>query len=129
MAKIVLSDKAPDDPTLRFSLGSADPFEAPYETDDPELIGNALTHPWLVVEQDEVQEGDEPEDADDKNLIVTDRLAVNASLDQNDPVTVGDVAVTLAAQGDEEVEEVEPARVGQDPESTDEHLDFDGDNK
>lgn len=55
MAKIVLSDAAPED-VGTFSLGNAEPFEAPYETHDRDVLANARAHPWLTVEADEVEE-------------------------------------------------------------------------
>lgn len=48
MAKIVLSADAPDE-AKDFSLGN-DEISVPYETDDPVVIANARTHPWLEVE-------------------------------------------------------------------------------
>lgn len=50
MAKIVLSADAPDE-AKDFSLGNAE-ISVPYETDDPVIVANARSHPWLEVEVD-----------------------------------------------------------------------------
>lgn len=130
MANIVLSDKAPDDETLRFSLGQADGLKAPFESDDPVIIGAALVHPWLDVEVDERVDDVEsvkvfgPEDdgfsavnskANDPELVAAERerraaeegtathTAIQAGLDQGDVHFVGfddNTATTLAAVED-----------------------------
>lgn len=49
MAKIALSTEAPKDVNC-VSLANATVDEFPFETDDPAVIGNAVSHPWLEVE-------------------------------------------------------------------------------
>lgn len=134
MAKIVLSDVAPKDDTLSFSLGQESGIEVPYETDDRELLANANAHPWLEVEYDETQEAggvfidNQLSPADDHLSAVNDHsndpdavraeierrlaevedptpLAVRSGLDQNEPVSVGPVALTLAADEDDNEQE------------------------
>ncbi len=122
MAKITLSDKAPEGAKL-FSLAS-DEIEVPFETNDPEILSNAGVHPWLKVERDVetdefVQQGapvfpaDDPANslANDPEAVAAERerreiafgepTAIDAGLDQGDVEFVGDedheVAVTLAA--------------------------------
>lgn len=130
MAKIVLSDTAPNE-AKSFSLANAN-FDVPYDTTDPVVIANALAHPWLDVEFPKPFEVEgqfrepsvRPEDdalssfnsvANDPAAVKahfeslaeevdTTPLAVDAGLDQDKPVTVGEgeneVAVTLAADDD-----------------------------
>lgn len=128
MAKIVLdTDTAPSD-AKHFSLANAN-FDVPYETDDPVVLSNAEAHPWLRVEREVVLiEGTfrdnqvRPEDdplsafnsvANDPDAVRAEAerraaefegrtpLAVDAGLDQDKAVTVGEgdneVAVTLEA--------------------------------
>lgn len=122
MAQIVLSDKAPDE-AVTFSLGNAEPFEAPYETDDQSVIAGAEAHPWLTVEVDpeavdKVEAPEQhvsPEDdalsaqnsvAFDPDEVAKAReeaaeinpVAIDAGLDQDEVVeSPGGVAKTLAA--------------------------------
>jgi hypothetical protein len=51
MAKIVLAPEAPDD-LNSVSLANEVIEEFPFETDDPTVLGNATSHPWLAVEYD-----------------------------------------------------------------------------
>lgn len=127
MAKIVLSDEAPQGEAVTFSLGNAEPFQAPHETDDQVLIASAAVHPWLEVERDAEEEFavEAPEQhikpADDalsaQNSVAFDPdevakareeaaevnpVAIDAGLDQSEPVETGGVAETLAADDDEE---------------------------
>jgi hypothetical protein len=132
MAKIVLNDAAPSDDTLAFSFaGVEEAFQAPYETDNREAISNALAHPWLEVEYDaeDVVDPDEfdtrlrPEDdalsavndhSNDPDAVRAEierrraergdvtPLAVEPTLDQDEPVKEGPVAVTLAADETDE---------------------------
>jgi hypothetical protein len=124
MATIKTSDLAPKE-KIKFSLVN-DTFDltpsGTYETNDPAVLANALMHPWLVVDYGK-QAAEDPGDlhdsvpydkdvlsaatseAFDPKAIERDRrtkedlplLAVDAGLDQNEPETVGEVAVTLAA--------------------------------
>lgn len=123
MAQIVLSDIAPSD-AKHFSLANEN-FDVPYETDDSVVIGNALAHPWLdvnfpkveVVEGDDLSTSVAPADdplsgshslANDPDAVraalveanASDPVAIDAGLDQNKPVEVDGVAVTLAADED-----------------------------
>ena len=124
MATIVLSEEAPQDEPITFSLAGAEPFEAPFESDNPTLLANAEAHPWLQVEHDEadlveasafepsVDPTQDPLSAQYEGEVTKDSpavedqgtpLAVEAGLDQNESVTVGEgreVAVTLAADED-----------------------------
>lgn len=124
MAKIVLSDVAPQGEALTFSLGNAEPFEAPFETTDATILANANAHPWLIVEQDERDSIDIPHPdrlapEDDalsaQNSVANDPDAVRAALqeqdddsplaieagrDQDTPEFVGNVGITLAADDD-----------------------------
>lgn len=118
MAKIVLSDAAPKDSTLTFSLVGAEPFQAPYETDNGVVLAGAAAHPWLAIEREPVAvettddtrrldpeadpfsssytgdpiftpQGDDPAEVTP--------VAINAALDQTKSVEEGGVAETLAA--------------------------------
>lgn len=127
MAKIVLSEEAPQGEAVTFSLGNAEPFEAPFESDDPVLLAGAEAHPWLTVERDaeDVNKVEAPEqhvrpeddsqsavnsvafDAEavakareDAAAVADNRLAVDSALDQDEPVETGGVAETLAADDD-----------------------------
>lgn len=57
MAKIVHSEAAPSEAVhysfagVEFDLGGR---KKAFETDDPNIIGNAEAHPWLTVERDVV---------------------------------------------------------------------------
>jgi hypothetical protein len=126
MAKIVLSDDAPQD-AKKFSLANAE-IEVPYETDDSQILGDAGAHPWLDVEyaavdvvggvhftpldpKDDVLSSvnsiannpDEARKANEaRNLEVLNRTALDAGLDQGKVVEVkaGDVTIaeTVAAE-------------------------------
>lgn len=127
MPRIVPSEAHPDH-TVRHALGSAEPFElgpgGVYETDDREAIGNALPHPWLDVEYDEVEviqggyrdrhvprEEDvlvaensvafDPQEIEkvesEKRETDVERLAVESGLDQGEEHEVAGIATTLAA--------------------------------
>lgn len=127
MAKIVLSEEAPQGEAVKFSLGNAEPFEAPFETDNQSLLASAEVHPWLTVERDpeEVNKVEAPEqhvspERDSQSVVnsvafdaeavakareeaaeaAENRLAVESSLDQDTPAEVGNVGVTLAADDD-----------------------------
>lgn len=134
MGKIRASDKAPAT-DLNFVLGNSDfelAQGATYETDDPATISSARSHPWLVVEDDvtdtveyntedrQVKPEDDalsvqnsvafdPEEIrkveEDKRVVYGTPTAIDAGLDQNEAVYVGDVAVTVAAdnESDDEV--------------------------
>jgi hypothetical protein len=135
MAKIVLSDKAPEGAKF-FSLAS-DEIEVPFETNDSEILSNAGVHPWLKVERDEVEvddfeaparlvfPADDPANslANDPEAVAEERerrevefsqpTAIDAGLDQGEVEFVGDedheVAVTLAADEsrDDDAEETD----------------------
>lgn len=124
MAKIVLSEEAPQGEAVTFSLGN-ESFEAPYETNNPVVLAGADAHPWLAVERDaeELDKVEAPEQhvkpEDDalsaQNSVAFDaeavaaaraeaaegvdnRLAVDPTLDQDDVVlSEGGIAKTLAA--------------------------------
>lgn len=120
--KIVLSELAPADAKF-FSLAN-DEIEVPFETNDTEIISNAVAHPWLDVEREESVDdfdagsrttfpADDPDlsKANDPEAVAAERearevefahaTAIDAGLDQGDVEFVGDedheVAVTLAA--------------------------------
>lgn len=118
MAKIVLSDTAPSGQT-QFSTAQAE-FEVPYETSDPDILANARVHPWLEVVEDEPDGVQTPDvyvlpqttrfDANDPEAVreelarrgldevAASRVAIDAALDQDEPVTVEPgIAVTTAA--------------------------------
>lgn len=113
-----------------FDLGGKSD-KAAFETTDRELLTNALAHPWLHVEFDEAEQlggefidnqvhaEDDPfsavgpgaNDAFDPEKIkaaeeakgtLVDRVALNAGLDQDEPVFHGSVAVTVAADDEHE---------------------------
>lgn len=129
MPQIELSELAPEGVTS-FSLANAN-LEVPCESTDPTVLANADAHPWLIVKYDEsapiagvfadnqVKPEDDPlsavnsiandpdailaanETREDLNPV---RLAVDASLDQNEVVVVGvgeaQIAETLASDED-----------------------------
>lgn len=126
MAKIVLSDTAPEDAKI---LSTAQiTVEVPYETDDPDVISNALLHPWFDVDYGEAvveappstatnlppeldalsrfntQVDKEGPDAAPTHEI--DPAALDAALNQKEPKKVGTVSVTAAA-----ADESEPIKV------------------
>lgn len=135
MAKIVLSEAAPQEP-VRFGLSSVDFDLKPggsFETEDRQAIGDAEAHPWLSVEYDEalqieptfrdahVRAEDDPLRAEnsrafDPEQIKADApeeeavrpLAVDAPRDQSEAEVEGGVAVTLEA--DETGEAEQPKR-------------------
>lgn len=124
MAKIVLATEAPDD-LNSVSLANAVLDEFPYETDDPTVLANAVSHPFLAVEFDAAgaearyrETGVNPEtdplsasnpdsripfDADavaeieDAKVEDLEPVAIDAGLDQDKAKSSGGVAVTLAA--------------------------------
>jgi hypothetical protein len=138
MAKIVLSDIAPEGHT-KFTLG-ADEVEAPFETNDPVLISNARSHPWLLVEDEEgaaqppsyvntlspsedslsavnsiANDPDEVRKAlEERGLTAVARTAIDANLDQNEVVELNGVALTVAAE-----EDAEPVVEGREPSGDD----------
>lgn len=126
MATIRPNENAPAEdvnyilPTESFELGAG----GSYESDDPAVLAAALAHPWLEVEYSDAEsviyeaprKSIAPEDDpySGYHSIVNDpdavreveeakaesfdnRLAVEAGLDQTEPVEVGGVALTLAA--------------------------------
>jgi hypothetical protein len=126
MAKIVHSDAAPSE-KVRYSFAGVD-FElggksSSFESNDPEVLGNAETHPWLTVERDagEVVHGEYRDYLDPKddalsavNSVANDPDAARAALpsaqddeaqpaaieagrDQGEKVEVGGVSETVAA--------------------------------
>lgn len=130
MAKIVSSDLAPSG-KVQYSLGG-ESFELSgksdsYETSNPELLRNVLTHPWLSVQYDRVEvvapvfrnvsvePKDDPLSAqseaarlvnDPKAIEAAEKakleppvqpVAIEAGLDQTEKVVEGGVARTLAA--------------------------------
>jgi len=122
MPKFVLSDLAPKG-HKKFTLG-ADEVEAPFETDDPTLAGNARVHPWLKEEVDTkasepppsyVNHLDPKDDAlsainskandpdevkkalEERGLVFEVRTALDVDLDQNKKVETAGVAETVAA--------------------------------
>jgi hypothetical protein len=130
MPTISHSELAPDEP-VRYSLGQAefqlDGRTKNYETNDPDVLLNAESHPWLVVTYPEVEviEGayveqiareDDPLSA--LNSIANDPaeirkveeakraafapVAIDADLNQSEPVTAGVTDVTLEAASEEE---------------------------
>lgn len=124
MAKIVLSDAAPED-AVHFSLGQFE-IDVPHDTRNRDLISDAVAHPWLNVEYDEVEVlgGEGPSTANlandplaagndvsndpeavqaelDRREAEKAPLAVDAALDQDEPQTAGPVAITLAADDDD----------------------------
>lgn len=132
MAKIVLSDLAPAE-AIHFSLGNAEidlggkSGKQSVETDDRELLSNAVAHPWLTVEVDPAEEAggqfadphvpaeEDPQSAanqrahdafDVEKIRATEEakhpeaeapVAIESGLDQTTEVKVGDVAETVAA--------------------------------
>ena len=124
VAKIVHSEDAPQEAVhYSFAAGEFDlgGRKKSHETDDPSLISEANAHPYLdvQVEQVEGQAGDFREQLDPKddalsaqNSIANDPdavkaaqvevvevqpVAIDAGLDQTEPVVEGGVAETLAA--------------------------------
>lgn len=126
MPKIVLSDDAPSG-DLRFSLANAEIEELPYETSDAVVVANAVAHPWLTVEFEEVEQladqsnpfqqtspeddvlghlNDNSNDPDAVRAEIarrvdekgSDPVAIEAGLDQRDVVvTASGVSETIAA--------------------------------
>lgn len=86
MAKIVASDHAPKG-NYRFSLANAEIEKLPYETNDPAVIANAETHPWLDVEYDEVKELADLRDPNPQLAPEDDALSAQNSV-ANDPKAV-----------------------------------------
>ena len=125
MAKIVHSDAAPSE-KVRYSFAGVD-FEiggksASFESNDPAVLSNAETHPWLKVERDagEIVHGEYRGFLDPKddalsavNSVANDPEAARAALpsnedepqpaaieagrDQEKKAVVGGVSETLAA--------------------------------
>jgi hypothetical protein len=124
MAKIVHSAAAPAEP-VRYSLGNAE-FELSgrtksYETNDPTVLANAESHPWLEVQRDKVElvrgayaQSLRPEDdhlsainskANDPEAVKAAQqaeedftpVAIEAGLNQTDKVINDGIAETLAA--------------------------------
>jgi hypothetical protein len=98
-ATISPSDLAPAE-TVHYSFaGSEFDLDAggTYETDNEELIGGAIAHPWLVVER----QAEEAVDEDGAPLVVEfPHTAIEAGLDQKDVEFAGEedrIAETLAA--------------------------------
>lgn len=58
MTNIVPNENAPDE-VVRYGLGETADFELgpgdTYETNDPAILAEAETHPWLAVERDEAE--------------------------------------------------------------------------
>lgn len=131
MATIVPSQEAPSE-AVTYSLAN-ETFEldagGSFETDNRAVISNANAHPWLEVEEDPALVTDAEDESDydpskdalsAENSIAFDPVevakareeaassqpvAIEAGLDQDEPVEVGDTAVTLAAddfEGDDE---------------------------
>lgn len=134
MAKIVPSDNAPSE-TVHYSFagvefdlgGSGKGSKRAYETDDPAVLGNANTHPWLTVEYPVVEpvsgayvEQLKPEDdalsavndsANDPEAVRAaeaakagtdaDPVAIDAGLDQDKVERTGEVDETIAAANDD----------------------------
>jgi hypothetical protein len=127
MAKIVLSDKAPKD-AKHFSLANAE-IEVPFETDDPQILGDADVHPFLDVERDPVDviagvlaNPLDPKDdvlsransvandpdavraaAEERAAVVENVTALDASLDQKkvSEIKTGDLTVAETVAADE----------------------------
>jgi hypothetical protein len=138
MARIEASDLAPEG-TFKVSFAQGE-YEVPFESDDPTVVANALSHPWLTVEAEarEVEQdnpfyepylpenealssfnsvANDPEEVqaalDEREVMLTSRVAIDAGLDQGEPEFVGpegrEIATTLAgAEEAEVVEEDEP---------------------
>jgi hypothetical protein len=152
MANVVPSELAPDE-AQTYSLGNVT-FELAtgdsYETDDREVIANAVVHPWLNVEY---AEGEEPvsrfrpgtvapEDdalgtaqsiafdpeaveaaAAEAEAAVANPVAIEAGLDQGEPVEKGGIAFTHAADdAPEESDEPAPARYTPPADSNDDEV-------
>ncbi len=119
MAKITHSELAPAEKVV-YTLAN-EQFEltakGTYESDDPVVLANAETHPWLAVEYPEVA----PEDAPDEAVQII-GLAVEAGQDQKETLFEGRTPVTLSADDaapeavDEEGEATEPPPPPSDPE-------------
>ncbi len=95
MAKITQGELAPAEKVV-YTLAN-EQFEltakGSYETDDPIVISNAIAHPWLDVEFDEVA----PEEVDADADVRVVGLAVEAGQDQKDALYADGTPVTLAA--------------------------------
>lgn len=129
MPTISHSDLAPDEP-VRYLLGQAefqlDGRTKNYETDDPDVVLNAESHPWLVVTYPEVEQIEgayveqiarEDDPLSSLNSIANDPdeirkveeakrdavapVAIDARLEQSEPVVVGETAVTVEAASEE----------------------------
>lgn len=127
MARILHSDDAPSEAVhysfagVEFDLGGSN--KGSFETDDPIALLNAESHPWLKVEREEAvllqgkyrdqldprkdplsifnSVANDPEAvrkaAEERDEAVIDQLAIDAGLDQKEPVSIGPVDETLAA--------------------------------
>jgi hypothetical protein len=115
MATISHNDLAPAE-AVHYSLAGAE-FDLEgsdtFETDDHEVIRNAVAHPWLQIEYAEVAPGDEPVQP---VVVEFPQTAVQAGLPQTEQHFTGEdadvpVAETIAAddaQGDELIEVEDP---------------------
>lgn len=102
MPKITPSDLAPDTEVF-YGLGQSDGFSlAPgeeYATDAPDVVANALAHPWLEVEADPLPvQPDAPVE-----VVEVKPVAIDAGLDQGESVVEDGVAQTLPAADEAEV--------------------------
>lgn len=95
MAKITASELHPAE-TVIHALANVDfklTAKGTYETDDPIVLSNAESHPWLTVEYDAA----EPQEVDADTDVKPVGTAIDAGENQNESLFADRIPVTLAA--------------------------------
>lgn len=96
MAKISISELAPTGEPIGFSLGATEfSLEGPaasFETNDVEVIGNALAHPWLTVKEEVEVEEQSASEAEELYAVIP----VLDAVDNNPGQPVGETVPAFA---------------------------------